>query len=56
MRRRRVAGEAARNTTRRPKDSTETGPTRETLAVVAASVTRLHAMDAAAVDAAVAVA
>ena len=52
----RVAGEAARNTLRgAPKDSTEkTGPTRETLAVVAASVTRLHAMDAAAVDAAVA--
>jgi hypothetical protein len=52
----RVAGEAARNTLRGAlKDSTEkTGPTRETLAVVAASVTRLHAMDAAAVDAAVA--
>ena len=53
----RVAGEAARNTLRgAPKDSkdSKTGPTSETLAVVAASVTRLHAMDAAAVDAAVA--
>jgi hypothetical protein len=53
----RVAWEAARNTLRgAPKDSTDskTGPTTETLAVVATSVKRLHAMDAAAVDAAVA--
>lgn len=51
----RVAAEAAKaGTPKDGKEGSKTGPTRETLSVVAASVKRMHARDAAAVDAAMA--
>ena len=53
----RVAAEAAKAGRKGPQDEkadSKTGPKRETLAAVAASVAKLHAMDAAAVDAAAA--
>ena len=51
----RVAAEAAKaGTPKDGKEGSKTGPTRETLSVVAASVKRMHVRDAAAVDAAMA--
>ena len=51
----RVAAEAAKaGTPKDGKEGSKTGPTRETLSALAASVKRMHDRDAAAVDAAMA--